>query len=152
MSQFSCSCWFINVQCLHDQLAPLGDWDISTMSTSLDPLGSGEGAGQRISLTVQLDTSTQLKKGEKLNQNKKQLNKTRGRERKKEKRYQGSHFTVCCLHKLHHSAPLFAFTPAPSQISVFVSNRRAQISQVILPQQISPKKTEETRKPQHTLG
>ena len=48
MSQFSCPFWFINVQCLHDQPAPLGEWDISTMSTSPDPRGSGEGAGEEI--------------------------------------------------------------------------------------------------------
>ena len=48
MSQFSCPCWFINVQCLHDQPASLGEWDISNMSTSPDPRGSGEGAGEGI--------------------------------------------------------------------------------------------------------
>ena len=44
MSQFSCPCWLIKVQCWHVQLAPLGDWDASIMSTSCKPWGSGEGA------------------------------------------------------------------------------------------------------------
>ena len=60
----------------------------------------------------------------------KQKNKTRWKEnnRKEKKRYCGNHFTICYLHKLYHSAPLFTFTPAPSQFSIFVSDRRTQIS------------------------
>ena len=46
----------------------------------------------------------------------------------KKKRYCGNHFTLCSLHKLYHFAPLFTFTPAPSQFSIFVSDCRTQIS------------------------
>ena len=47
MSQFSCPCWLIYVQCLHVQPVPPGDWDISTMSTSPPPRGSGDGAEKK---------------------------------------------------------------------------------------------------------
>ena len=46
----------------------------------------------------------------------------------KEKKVWGNHFTICSLHKLYHCAPLFTFTPAPSQFSIFVFDRRTQIS------------------------
>ena len=66
-----------------------------------------------------------------INKKKTKKNKTKPDGKKitgKKKRYCGNHFTICYLHKLYHSAPLFTFTPATSQFSIFVSDRHTQIS------------------------
>ena len=64
-----------------------------------------------------------------IKKNHKKKKKKRGTENnRKEKRYCGNHFTLCSLHKLYHCAPLFTFTPAPSQFNIFVSDRCTQIS------------------------